>query len=339
MRILRVFTLAGLVSAAALCQEAPAAAPLAFEVATIKPSEPIGGMGGKIAIRIGVRNDGAMVTYTGMTLKALVQNAYAVKDYQVTGAPWMDEQRFDISAKLPDGATKDQAPEMLQNLLKERFKVAIHREKKDHPIYALVAGKGGLKLKPAEVSADAPGAPASGDPGRAPAPPPPSGGPSQTAMAAPGPGAPGPGGRGPMPPGAMSMRMGPNGGHVEAKAMTVARFAETISRFLDRPVIDQTGIEGNYDFAIDLSQEEMGGMMAQMKGAMMMAGAPMGGGGGAGGAMAGGPAHAGPDGPPNAPEGGSLFQSIQSYGLKLEPKKAAMEMIAIDTAEKTPTEN
>lgn len=79
----------------------------------------------------------------------------------------------------------------------------------------------------------------------------------------------------------------------------------------------------------------MGGMMGQMKGAMMMAGGPMGGGG----AMAGGPAHGGPDGPPNAPEGGSIFQSIQSYGLKLEPKKAPMDMIAIDSAEKSPTEN
>jgi uncharacterized protein (TIGR03435 family) len=329
MRILQVFALAGIVSGGALCQEAPAAAPLAFEVATIKPSEPIGGGPGKIMIRMGVRNDGAMVTYNGMTLKSLVQNAYSVKDYQVTCPPWMDEQRFDISAKLPDGATKDQAPEMLQNLLKERFKVAVHREKKDHAIYALVAGKSGPKLKASEISALEPGASRTVDPERAPAPPP-SGGPSQTAMVGGG-----PGGRGALPQGGMSMRMGPNGGHLEAKAMTLARFAEAISRFLDRPVMDQTGIEGNYDFAIDISADEMGGMMAQMKGAMMMAG----GGPAGGGAVAGGPAHGGPDGLPPGPEGGSLFQSIQSYGLKLEPKKAAMDMIAIDSAEKTPTEN
>lgn len=329
MRILQVLALAGIVSGAALCQEAPAAAPLAFEVASIKPSEPIGGGMGKVMIRFGVQNDGAMVKYNGMTLKALVQNAYGVKDYQVTGAPWMDSERYDISAKLPDGASKDQAPEMLQNLLKERFKVTLHREKKDHPIYALVVGKSGPKLKAAEVSAEVPAAFGSGDPGRAPAPPPPSGGPSQTAMIGGG-----PGGRGAMPPGAISMRMGPNGGHLDAKAMTLARFAESISRFLDRPVVDQTGIEGNYDFAIDMSPDEMGGLMAQMKGAMVMSGAPMG-----GGAMAGGSPHGGPDGLPSAPEGGSLFQSIQSYGLKLEPKKTAMDMIAIDSAEKTPIEN
>jgi uncharacterized protein (TIGR03435 family) len=57
------------------------------------------------------------------------------------------------------------------------------------------------------------------------------------------------------------------------------------------------------------------------------------------GAVAGTPVHGGPEGLPPGPEGGSLFRSIQSYGLKLEPKKAAMDMIAIDSAEKTPTEN
>jgi uncharacterized protein (TIGR03435 family) len=143
------------------------------------------------------------------------------------------------------------------------------------------------------------------------------------------------GGRGQMPAGGMAMRMGPNGGHLETKAVTLSRFAENISRFLDRPVVDQTGIEGNYDFGIDISPEEMGGMMAQMKGAMMMAGGPAGGGG----PMPGGPGRGGPEAMLSAPEGGSIFQSIQSYGLKLEPKKAPMDMIAIDSAEKTPTEN
>jgi uncharacterized protein (TIGR03435 family) len=331
MRTLQVFALAGIVSGAALCQQAPAAAPLAFEVATIKPSEPITAGPGKVMIRMGVENDGAMVKYNGMTLKALVQNAYSVKDYQVTCPPWMDEQRYNISAKLPDGATRDQAPEMLQSLLKERFKVTLHREKKDHPIYALVVGKGGPKLKVAEVSADVPGAPGTSgasEPGKAPTPPPP-GGPRETAVAG------AFGGRASMPPGGMSMRMGPNGGHLETKAVTLSRFAESISRFLDRPVVDQTGIEGNYDFALDISPEEMGGMIAQMKGAMVMAGGPAGGGG----PMPGGPGHGGPEALPNAPEGGSIFQSIQSYGLKLEPKKAPMDMIAIDSAEKTPTEN
>ena len=68
------------------------------------------------------------------------------------------------------------------------------------------------------------------------------------------------------------MRMDGSGGHIEGKEMTMTRFAETLSRFLDRPVIDQTAIEGNYDFKIDMSPEEMGNMMSQMKGAMVAAG-------------------------------------------------------------------
>lgn len=321
MRISRLLALAGIVSVAAMAQPAPAAAPLAFEVATIKPSEPISNMGGKMMVRIGVRNDGALVTYSRMTIRGLVQNAYGVKDYQVTGAPWMDTLQFDVSAKLPDGASKDDAPEMLKTLLKERFKVAVHTEKKDHPIYALVVGKGGPKLKATEINADAPVAP-----GSAPPPPPPpgpsgGGGGAQFGFSSGGRGGPG----GP-PPGAMTMRMGPTGMHVEGKAMSIAKFADMLSRYLDRPVFDQTGIQGNYDFAIEMSPEEMVNMKSPIMMGAMAPGAKVGPG-------------AGPDALPSAPEGGSIFQSIQQYGLKLEPKKAPMDMIAIDSAEKTPSEN
>jgi uncharacterized protein (TIGR03435 family) len=310
MNYSKFIALAGLVTGAALCQPAPGATPLAFEVATVKTVPPPSAMGGQVRIRVGVSNDGAIVNYSNLTLKDLVQNAYGVKDYQVTGADWMSTQRFEISAKIPDGASKDQAPEMLQTLLKERFKLTVHSEKKDHPVYALVVGKSGAKLKAAEVDPDAA---APGDPGKAPSPP-----------AGPG-GGRGGGGRG------MNMQMTPNGGHVEAKAVTVAAFAEMISRFLDRPVVDQTAIAGDYDFAVDISQDDMANMRGMQKGGMMM----MGGGGGRG-----------PDGPgpgagapPSGPEGGSVFQSVQQYGLKLEPKKTAMDMITIDSAEKTPTEN
>src|SRR5215472_11787002 len=96
MRISLLLALGSAVSGAAYCQTAPAAAPLAFEVATIKPSEPITVNGGKVMVRVGVNNDGAMVTYSRMTIKGLVQNAYRVKDFQVTGPSWMDAQQWDI---------------------------------------------------------------------------------------------------------------------------------------------------------------------------------------------------------------------------------------------------
>jgi uncharacterized protein (TIGR03435 family) len=67
---------------------------------------------------------------------------------------WSGGERFDISAKLPEGASRDQVPAMLQNLLTARFKLATHREYREQPVYALVAAKGGPKLQPASQSSD-----------------------------------------------------------------------------------------------------------------------------------------------------------------------------------------
>ncbi len=60
-----------------------------------------------------------------------------MKTYQVSGPTWMDTERFDIVAKVPRDASKDDVKLMLQNLLTERFKLTLHREKKDLPMYAL----------------------------------------------------------------------------------------------------------------------------------------------------------------------------------------------------------
>ncbi len=73
--------------------------------------------------------------------------AYGVKTYQISGPAWLDTERFDIVAKVPQGATKDDVKLMLQNLLADRFKLTLHREKKDMPMYALLVAKNGPKLK------------------------------------------------------------------------------------------------------------------------------------------------------------------------------------------------
>lgn len=72
--------------------------------------------------------------------------AYGVKPYQITGPDWLATMRFDIVAKMPEGSKKD-APKMLQALLEERFKLTTHRASAEHPVLALVVGKGGPKLK------------------------------------------------------------------------------------------------------------------------------------------------------------------------------------------------
>ena len=98
---------------------------------------------------IGAHVDRARAQYTFMSLKELIATAYSVKAFQVTGPDWINDmsQRFDIVGKMPDGSTVDQAPQMLQALLAERFKLAVHRENKEHSVMALVVGKGGPKLK------------------------------------------------------------------------------------------------------------------------------------------------------------------------------------------------
>ncbi len=327
------------VAASAVAQEKPAASKLEFEVATIKPSPTLDNMGGRVMVRIGVRNDGALVTYNRMTIKQLVQNAYGVKDYQVTGAPWMDQQPYDISAKLPEGANKDQAPEMLQNLLKERFKLEFHRDSKEHSVFALTAPKGAAKLKVADPNNALPVPPGAAGP----PPPPPASGDKAPAVSGGGGGAGagagsalagrGGAGGGSGGQGMMMMRMGPNGGQIEVRAISLAALADRVARYVGKPVLDQTGIEGLYDFSLNLTPEEMGSMVPggmPPKAAMEAMAAANGGHG----------PDAGPRGDlPNAPEGGSIFTSIQSYGLKLEPKKAPIEMIVIDSAEKNPTEN
>jgi uncharacterized protein (TIGR03435 family) len=256
-----------------------------FEVASIKPAEP-SPMG---QIRVGMRADAGMLRYSNVSLKDCIRNAYRVKDFQVKGPDFIESARFDITAKLPDGASQDQIPEMLQALLAERFKLTLHHESKEHAVYALVAGKGGLKLKPAEVTAG----PAAG-----PAGPPP------------GPGA------GGLPRGGMMVRMDEAGAHLKSPSVTLSNFAEMLSRFSERPVVDMTGIQGQYDFDLVFTPEVMHGP------GRMMAGSP----------------------PPNSGEApaekaASMQEAVQKYGLKMEPRKAPMDLLIIDHIENTPTEN
>ena len=84
-----------------------------------------------------------------MTLKIMVREAFGVKGYQISGGPpWLDIDRFDVMAKAEDDPTRKQMMAMLRALLADRFQLKIHREEKEGHVYALVAPKGGTKLKP-----------------------------------------------------------------------------------------------------------------------------------------------------------------------------------------------
>ena len=88
-------------------------------------------------------------------LMQLIMKAWDVEMYQVQGPPWLlTGQAFDIVANLPEAATKEQVPAMLQKLLADRFKLQVHMDKQPHEVYALVVAQGGSKLKEPAPAAD-----------------------------------------------------------------------------------------------------------------------------------------------------------------------------------------
>ncbi|HYL38681.1 MAG TPA: TIGR03435 family protein [Bryobacteraceae bacterium] len=316
-KLTAAIVLLGAFAVCAALGQTPAAS--AFEVASVKlaaPLNPADVAAGKL--HVGLTIDGARVDIGFFSLADLIPVAFRVKRYQVSGPDWMAAQRFDIQAKIPDGASPGQVPEMLQALLAERFRLAMHRETKDHPVYALVVGKNGPKLKDAAPDTDAPAQDnaksgvviGSGD--------------RQARVSTDGKGFVVTGGR---LGGPTRMTMGPNGAmHLEASKMTLASFVDVLSPFLDRPVVDMTELKGNYQIALDLSMDDLR-KVARTAGVALPGQAP-------GPESAGRPADAASD-----PSGGSIFNSVQQLGLKLEPRKAPLEMIVIDHLEKTPTDN
>jgi len=119
-----------------------------FEAATVKPypaGEPIqwsGCQGGPGS------NDPGLIRCQYATLRLLLARAYKLKEEEVFGPAVLETERFNVTAKLPEGARRDQVPEMYRNLLIEKFKVTVHHETKPLPGYALTVAKGGIKIKP-----------------------------------------------------------------------------------------------------------------------------------------------------------------------------------------------
>jgi uncharacterized protein (TIGR03435 family) len=300
-----------------------AQAPLAFEVASVKPAGTLdlGAMQQGKMPRIGMKVDGQVVDIGSFTLKDLIRTAYEVKDYQVSGADGlgtpMTAQRFNIQATLPEGATEKQVPQMLQTLLADRFKLVVHKESKEQPVYALVVAKGGSKLKPSEPDPAVPEIPEEPKKGETVL----GQGNQQVRMSgniADGKGVTMKGG----PMGQMKMSMADGRMHMETAKMKMADLAEFLTRFVDRPVVDMTELTGSYQCVLDLSMDDLKNVARAA---------------GMGAALAG--ADGGKGGEASDPSGSSIFQSVQQMGLKLEPRKAPFPQIVVDHLEKTPTEN
>src|SRR5215475_2603757 len=124
--------------------------PPAFEVASIKEALPLSIENSQAGqFHVGMNINGSRADYGFMSLADLIPYAYRVKRHQLSGPSWLNETRWDILANIREGQPADRAPEMMQHLLTERFKLAIHRENREQSVYVLVVGKGGLKIKEA----------------------------------------------------------------------------------------------------------------------------------------------------------------------------------------------
>jgi uncharacterized protein (TIGR03435 family) len=285
---MRKFFALNLIVAAAAFAQTPR---LEFEVASVRQSAP----SGPERVDVGLHLDGSQARISTFTLRDYVAMAYRVKAFQVTG-PDAITVTYDVSAKLPAGATRDQIPEMLQSFLADRFQLKFHREKKDLPVYALIVGKPPLKLKEA---AETPVA----DP--------------QAAVNVGGSGS----GAG------VSVNLG-NGssytfanGKFEATKITMDALVNSLERYLDRPVVNQTDLKGRYDFTVNVTPEDYQAMLIR---AAVNVGVVL---------------------PPQVQRlmetgsAASFFDNLQQLGLKLDARKASMDVLVIDQVAKTPTEN
>ena len=302
----------------------------AFEVAAIKPAPPLNLNRAAIAAgqfpHIGINVQGSRVDIGYLSLADLLMTAFKVKPSQISGPEWMKAERFDILAKMPDGATKDQMPEMLQALLAERFQLKVHRETREDSVYALVVAKGGHKLKESPPDPELPpGEPAPGGPtlpGGLTLP----GGAGQvkiergggaTVVSAGG--------------GTTKVGMTPDGQiQMEMSKTTMEAFAQMLTRLVDRPVLDMTELKGNFQVSLNISRDTMLNLARASNFDIPLP---------AGRATPGGPGGLGGPADASDPSAGSIFASVQQLGLRLEPRKLPLEHIVVDHLEKTPTEN
>jgi uncharacterized protein (TIGR03435 family) len=253
-----------------------------FDVASVKANK---GGDNRVMMR---PQPGGRFTATNVTPAMLINLAYDLKPHQMVGGPdWINSEHFDIEAKADGNPPKEQMNLMMQSLLADRFKLAAHHDTRQLPVYLLVlskTGKTGPQLTPHTDDSKCP------DISAGPPPPP-----------RPGAGPP------PIPCGGFFMM----NGHMAAQKVTIESLARSLNNFVDRIVLDKTGLSGNFDvdFSFTGTQSPFGGQRGPDAGA------------------------SDPAAPP------SIFTALQEQlGLKLESQTAPVDVLVIDHVER-PSEN
>jgi uncharacterized protein (TIGR03435 family) len=275
---------------------APAANAPTFDVASVKPNN--SGPG-----RMGGRGGPGRLDMTNMPLRRLIRQAYDIHETQIIGGPdWLDSQGFDVTATFAGDQSPERRRAMMQTLLRDRFKLTFHAEKRDMPIYALITARAdkrlgeGLRKTPDGAclprGAGLPAAPSTSGP--PPAPPSPFDPDAQAPCG--------------------SIIFGP--GRLLAHGVPIDMLANSLGNLpaitaFNRIVQNQTGLEGTYDFDFKFANESAGrgGPFIPPPGA--------------------GAAAATPGDEP------VLFTALQEQlGLKLDARRANVEVMVIDSVEK-----
>jgi len=196
-----------------------------FEVASVKVATPTAYMAMAMNKTGGPgTSDPSHLTYTNAPMQALLEDAFGVRKHQLSGPSWLNQSRFDVLAKVPPGATKEQARAMLLKLLVERFGLTFHHESREVAVYGLVVAKGGLKMKPS--SDNPPAVPE----------------------------------RFPQLKQGQQMAIGMSSDFViryTARKQTLATLANILYNSMDRPVLDATELTGTYDFTLEYLPERV----------------------------------------------------------------------------------
>ena len=235
-------------------------------------------------VAIGVRITGTQLRISQWPLKEYLAMAYRIRPQQISG-PDSLLTVYDIAATIPAGVPQD------------RFQMKAHLEKKQLPVYALEIGKEGLKIKEATLDLAAAAASAATNVQA-------SGGNNGITLD---------GGDG------SSFVLANN--RVEVRRMTMERFAGLATRFLDRPVVDFTGLTGRYDLTLDIAPEDYTAMMVR---AAVSQGIQL---------------------PPQALQAmnlGSLNPlkaGMERAGFRLETQNAPLDFLVVESIAKAPTEN
>ena len=279
------------------------AAPAGFEVASVKRSNPnpaTAAAGAPLMLPALGR-----LTAQNVTLRLLVMGAYQKQPFEIVGGPpWQNVDKFDIQAKAEDAAINtDGMLKMLQALLADRFKLKVHTETREVPIYNLVVarsdGKLGPLMKPStdtcpdfkETQQKMLEAIARGGPGAL-----------QSLMGRPGENK--PCSITQVPPSASN----PGALTMQARGQSLDLLALVLTQLTGRPVVNKTGLTGAYDYDVTIDLQTIVGIYQQLG-----LNVPV---------------------PPNLPEGPSLMTSLQeNLGLKLDSSRGPGSVLVIDSAE------